>query len=238
MRTANRTHILTPALWRGLRSKKTHPLATDPLLFLSQGVFHDSDVQGFVKLRTIRELNTAEALATAYIEGTETSLSSNISLTDARLYATAQDVIHQNDAYYSVVFKLISYPEGVAVSEIYLWPIPPSALPEAEESDLPLSLPKGSTFYASANEEDIVMDRTFRILEDGNAAINIRTVVGRSYSTTVPAAEASRYAMPGDYYVERGSDELSIVYGVTTQHELPSSPIIKYTPLPAMTGPQ
>jgi hypothetical protein len=238
MRTTTRTHILTPALWRELRSRRTHqPLATDPLLFLSQGVFHDSSVQGFVALRTIRELNTTEARATVYIEGTETSLSRNISVTDARLYAAAQDIIHQNGAYYSVVFKLISYPNNEADSEIYLWPIPASALPETIESDLPLSLSKGSTFYASATEKDIVMDRTIRMLEDSETSINIRTVEGRSYTTTVPAAEASRYAMPGDYYVERGSDELSVVYGVTTQPELPSSPIIKYTPLPAMTGP-
>jgi hypothetical protein len=132
---------------------------------------------------------------------------------------------------------IIMVPVGVAVSEMYLWSTFTSAAAAAVEYDLPLSLSKGSTFYASATEKDIVMDRTIRMLEDSETSINIRTVEGRSYTTTVPAAEASRYAMPGDYYVERGSDELSIVYGVTTQPELPSSPIIKYTPLPAVTGP-
>jgi hypothetical protein len=76
------------------------------------------------------------------------------------------------------------------------------------------------------------MDRTFRVSEDRQVSVNIRTVEGRSYSTTVTEADAIRCAAPGDYYVASGSNELSVVYGITTHPELPSSPILKHMPLP------
>lgn len=235
MNIAARTHILTPALWRTLASRKTdQALTTDPLLFLSHSVLYDSELLGTVKLRTIRELATFEALITVYIEGATRTLSSTVSTSDARLYASPQDIVHQNDAFHSIIFKVISSSDEGVVSDIYLWEIPPAAAPDATESDLPLYLPKGSIFYVSPAEQDIVMDRTIRISKDRHASVNIRTVEGRSYSTTVTEAEAVRCATPGDYYVESGSDELSLVYGVTTQSELPFTPIIKSTPLPAM----
>lgn len=68
--------------------------------------------------------------------------------------------------------------------------------------------------------------------EDRQVSVNIRTVEGRSYSTTVTEAEAIRCAAPGDYYVESGSNELSIVYGITTRPESASLPILKRMPLP------
>ncbi|MBC3955739.1 hypothetical protein [Pseudomonas triticifolii] len=233
-----RTHTLTPALWKALSAQKSHPMpALDPWLFLSQGVLHDSNLLGRVKLRTIQELPTLEALVTVYIEGMETTLTTTTSITDARLYATTQDIIHQNDVFNSVIFKVISYSDGTVIADIYLWEIPAPVAPDAIESDTPLYLPKGSTFYEGESEQDIVMDRTIRMSEDHRAAINIRTVEGRSYSITVTAAEAVRCAVPGDYYVESGSAELSVVYGVTTLSETPFTPVIQHTPLPAGPAP-
>ncbi len=233
-----RTHTLTPALWRALSVQKNHQApALEPLLLLSQGVLHDSNLLGQVKLRTIQELPTLEALITVYIEGMEPTLTTTTSITDARLYATTQDIIHQNDAFNSVIFKVISYSDGTVISDIYLWEIPAPVAPDAIESDLPLYLPKGSTFYVSGAEQDIVMDRTIRMSEDHRASVSIRTVEGRSYSTTVTEAEAVRCAVPGDYYVGNGPDELSVVYGVTTRSEIPFTPVIKHTPLPAGPAP-
>lgn len=229
-----RSHTLTPALWRALTLKKTHRApATEPLLFLSQGVLHDAVELGLVTLRTIQELPTLEALVTTFIEGSDTTLTATISIEQARLYATTQDIIHQNGAYNSVIFKVVSYQDEEVVSDLYLWEVPPATAPQADESDLPLYLPKGSTFYPDPSLQDIVMDRTIRISADHQATISIRTVEGGSYSTTVPQAEAARCAVPGDYYVVSGSDELSIVYGVTAQSEPVLTPVIKVTPLPA-----
>ncbi|WP_434679246.1 hypothetical protein J3P77_01890 [Pseudomonas sp. R1-18] len=234
MGTTARTHILTPALWRTLTSQKNNrAFTTDPLLFLSQGVLHDSELLSAVKLRTIQELQSLEAQITVYTEGTGKTFSTAVSITEARLYASTQDIVHQNDAFHSVIFKVVSSLDEEVISDIYVWEIPSPVAPDATESDLPLYLPKGSTFYVSPSEEDIVMDRTIRIAEDRHASVNIRTVEGRSYSTTVTEAEAVRCAIPGDYYVDSGSDELSIVYGVTTHFEPPFTPFIKSTPLPA-----
>lgn len=234
----SRSHRLTPALWKKLTSKRTQQaLQTDPLLLLSQGVFHDAEVQGFVKLRVIQELLTLEALVTVYIEGTDVPLSTNVSVSDARFYATTQDIVHQNGAFNSVILKVISYVEEVAVADIYLWEIPSTNEPDSIESDLPLYLPKGTNFYLSATDEDIVVDRTFRASEEGNVSINIRTVNGGSYSKTVTKSEAARCVQPGDYYVESGSTTLCMVYGVTTQPDSPLTPVIKYTPLPAAPSP-
>jgi hypothetical protein len=234
----SRSHKLTPALWKSLISKRTQQtLLTDPLLLLSQGVFHDSEVQGFVKLRVIQELLTLEALVTVYIEGSEVPLSTIVSVSDARFYATTQDIVHQNGSFNSVILKVISYVKEVAVADIYLWEIPSTDEPEAIESDLPLYLPKGTNFYHSATDEDIVVDRTFRVSEEGNVSINIRTVNGGSYSKIVSKSEAARCVQPGDYYVESGSTTLCMVYGVTTQPDSPLTPVIKYTALPAAPSP-
>ncbi|WP_062385339.1 hypothetical protein [Pseudomonas abietaniphila] len=238
MSTISRSHTLTPELWKTLTAKKARqapPL--DPLLFLSDGVFHDSTRQGFVKLRVIQEQLTLEALVTVYIEGADELLSTIISVADARFYATTQDIVHQNGAFNSVILKVISYVEEVAVADIYLWEIPSTDAPQATESDLPLYLPKGTNFYLSATDEDIVVDRTFRVSEGGNVSINIRTVNGGSYSKTVTKSEAVRCVQPGDYYVESGSTTLCRVYGVTTQPDSPLTPVIKYTALPAAPSP-
>ncbi|MBV1806553.1 MULTISPECIES: hypothetical protein [Pseudomonas syringae group] len=233
MGTTARTYLLTPALWRTLTAPKiSQAPSPEPLLFLSQGVLHDSQLLGQVKLRTIQELPTLEALITVYIEGMETTLTTTAPIIDARLYATTQDIIHQNDAFNSVIFKVVSYSEQAVTSDIYLWEIPSPIAPDAIESDLPLYLPKGSTFHVSQSEQDIVMDRTIRISEEHQASVNIRTVEGRSYSTTITEAQAARCAIPGDYYVESGSGRLAVVYGVTTAPEPPFTPIIKYIPLP------
>ncbi|WP_206197435.1 hypothetical protein, partial [Pseudomonas viridiflava] len=75
MGTTARTYLLTPALWRTLTAPKiSQAPSPEPLLFLSQGVLHDSQLLGQVKLRTIQELPTLEALITVYIEGMETTL--------------------------------------------------------------------------------------------------------------------------------------------------------------------
>lgn len=238
MGTTARTHLLTPELWRTLSThKNSQALSAEPLLFLSQGVLYDSQLLGQVKLRTIQELPTLEALITVYVESLENTLTATTSINEARFYAATPDIIHQNDAFNSVIFKVISYSEEAVTSDIYLWEIPSPIAPDAIESDLPLYLPKGSTFYVSQSEQDIVMDRTIRISEDHQASVNIRTVEGRSYSKTVTQAEAARCATPGDYYVERASDELSVIYGVTTASEPPFTPVIKYTPLPAGPAP-
>ncbi|WP_460046591.1 hypothetical protein [Pseudomonas sp. S2_H01] len=238
MRTIARSHTLTPSVWKTLVSKKTRQALTpDPLLFLSQNVFHDSERQGFVKLRVIQELLTLDALVTVYVEETQELLSTHVSVADARFYATTQDIVHQNGAFNSVILKVISYAEEVAVADIYLWEIPSTDEPEAIESDLPLYLPKGTNFYLSATDEDIVVDRTFRVSEEGNVSINIRTVNGGSYSRIVSTSEAARYVQPGDYYVESGSTTLCMVYGVTTQPDSPLTPVIKYTALPAAPSP-
>lgn len=236
MGTIARSHTLTPQLWKTLRGKNVcrQGPATEPLLFLTQGVFHTVDIEGSVKLRIIRELNESEALLAVYVEDSDVVPSNTVSVTDARLYATPQDIVHQDGGFYSVILKIISYPDTEVVADIYLWEIPPIAAPQSVESDLALYLPKGSTFYVGPSEEDIVMDRTFRVSEDRQVSVNIRTVEGRSYSTTVTEAEAIRCAAPGDYYVESGSDKLSVVYGITTHPELPSSPILKHMPLPDM----
>lgn len=236
MGTIARSHTLTPQLWKTLRGKNVSRQgpATEPLLFLTQGVFHTVDIEGSVKLRVIQELNTLEALLAVYVEDSDVVPSNTVSVTDARLHATPQDIVHQDGGFYSVILKIISYPDAEVVADIYLWEIPPIAAPQSVESDLALYLPKGSTFYVSPSEEDIVMDRTFRVSEDRQVSVNIRTVGGRSYSTTVTEAEAIRCAAPGDYYVESGSNKLSVVYGITTHPELPSSPILKYMPLPDM----
>ncbi|WP_206297346.1 hypothetical protein, partial [Pseudomonas viridiflava] len=104
----------------------------------------------------------------------------------------------------SAIFKVVSYSEQAVTSDIYLWEIPSPIAPDAIESDLPLYLPKGSTFHVSQSEQDIVMDRTIRISEEHQASVNIRTVEGRSYSTTITEAQAARCAILGDYYVESG----------------------------------
>jgi hypothetical protein len=236
MGTIARSHTLTPQLWKTLRRKNVSRQgpATEPLLFLTQGVFHTVDIEGSVKLRVIQELNTLETLLAVYVEDSDVVPSNTVSVTDARLYATPQDIVHQDGGFYSVILKIISYPDAEVVADIYLWEIPPIAAPQSVESDLALYLPKGSTFYVSPSEEDIVMDRTFRVSEDRQVSVNIRTVEGRSYSTTVTEAEAIRCAAPGDYYVESGSNKLSVVYGITTHPELPSSPILKHMPLPDM----
>jgi hypothetical protein len=234
MGTIARSHTLTPQLWKTLRARTVSPQApaTEPLLFLTQGVFHTLDIQGSVKLRIIRELDTLEALMAVYVENSEEVLSTIVSMSDARLYATPQDIVHQNGAFYSVILKVISYPGAEVVADIYLWEVPPIVAPKAIDSDLALYLPKGSTFYVSSSEEDIVMDRTLRVTEDRRISVNIRTVEGRSYSTTVTESEAIRCATPGDYYVGSGSNELSVVYGVTIHPEPASSPILKHMPLP------
>jgi len=233
MNTISSSHILTPALWKTLTSKKSQQSPDiEPLLLLSQGVFHDAEVKGYVKLRLIHEVLTLEALLSVYIEGVEEPLSARISIADARFYGTTSDIIHQNGAFYSVIFKVISYSEGVATPEIYVWKVPPVIAPKAIESDIPLFLSKGSTFYVNASEEDIVMDRTFRVALDRQVSVNIRTVEGRSFSTTVAASEVPRYAKPGDYYVESGTEELCVIYGITTEPQLALTPKIKYTPLP------
>ncbi len=236
MSTIARSHTLTPQLWKTLRGKHVSRQgpATEPLLFLTQGVFHTVDIEGSVKLRIIRELNESEALLAVYVEDSDVVPSNTVSVTDARLYATPQDIVHQDGGFYSVILKIISYPDTEVVADIYLWEIPPIAAPQSVESDLALYLPKGSTFYVGPSEEDIVMDRTFRVSEDRQVSVNIRTVEGRSYSTTVTEAEAIRCAAPGDYYVESGSNELSVIYGITTHPELPLSPILKHMPLPDM----
>ncbi|MFP3851054.1 hypothetical protein [Pseudomonas sp. W5-01] len=143
-----------------------------------------------------------------------------------------QDIVHQDGGYYSVILKIISYPDAEVVADIYLWELPTIAAPLSIESDLALYLPKGSTFYVSPSEEDIVMDRTLRLSADRQVSVNIRTVEGRSYSKTVTEAEATRCAAPGDYYAENSSNKLSVIYGITTHPELPSSPILKHMPLP------
>jgi hypothetical protein len=233
MNTIAGSHVLTPALWKTLKPKINQETPSiEPLLLLTQGVFHDSDIRGYVKLRLIHEVLTLEALLNVYIEGAQEPLSARISIADARFYGSTSDIIHQNGAFYSVIFKVISYYEGVPAPEIYVWEIPPVIAPEAIESDISLFLSKGMTFYVSSSEEDIVMDRTFRVALDHRVSVSIRTVEGRSYSTTVAASEVARYAMPGDYYVESGSDELCIIYGVTTEPHLPLIPKIKYTPIP------
>lgn len=230
----SRSHTLTPQLWKTLRAKTVsrHAPAMDPLLFLTRGVFHTVEIHGSVKLRLIRELNTFEALIAVYVEDSEEVLSTTVSASDARLYATPQDIVHQEGGFYSVILKIISYPDAEVVADIYLWEIPPIAAPQAVDSDLALYLPKGSTFYVGPSEEDIVMDRTLRLSEDRRVSFNIRTVEGRSYSATVTEDEAIRCAVPGDYYVENGSNELSVVYGITTHPEFASSPILKHMPLP------
>ncbi|WKW32600.1 hypothetical protein KIH13_00960 [Pseudomonas viridiflava] len=125
MGTTARTYLLTPALWRTLTAPKiSQAPSPEPLLFLSQGVLHDSQLLGQVKLRTIQELPTLEALITVYIEGMETTLTTTAPIIDARLYATTQDIIHQNDAFNSVIFKVVSYSEQAVTSDIYLWEIP------------------------------------------------------------------------------------------------------------------
>ena len=234
MGTIARSHTLTPQLWKTLKGKNVSRQgpATEPLLFLTQGVFHTVDIEGSVKLRIIRELNTLEALIAVYVEDSDAVLSTTVSVGDARLYATTQDIVHQEGGFYSVVLKIISYPDAEVVADIYLWEIPPIAAPQAVESDLALYLPKGSTFYVSSSEEDIVMDRTFRASEDRQVSVNIRTVEGGSYSTTVTEADAIRCAAPGDYYVETGSNALSVVYGITTHPESPTSPVLKHMRLP------
>ena len=234
MGTIARSHTLTPQLWKTLRGKNVSRQgpATEPLLFLTQGVFHTVDVEGSVKLRIIRELNALETLIAVYVEDSNEILSTIVSVADARLYATPQDLVHQDGGFYSVILKIISYPDAEVVADIYLWEIPPIAAPQSVESDFALYLPKGSTFYVSPSEEDIVMDRTFRVSEDRQVSVNIRTVEGGSYSTTVTEAEAVRCAAPGDYYVESGSNALSVVYGITTRPESASLPILKHMPLP------
>lgn len=234
MGTIARSHTLTPQLWRTLRAKSASRQgpATEPLLFLTQGVFHTVDIEGSAKLRIIRELNALDALIAVYVEDSDAVLSTTVAVGDARLYATPQDIVHQDGSFYSVILKIISYPEEEVVADIYLWEIPPIAAPQSVESDLALYLPKGSTFYFSSSEEDIVMDRTLRVSEDRRVSVNIRTIEGRSYSTTVTEAEAIRCAAPGDYYAETGSNALSVVYGITTHPESPSSPALKHMPLP------
>jgi|GEM_PF-3482547 len=237
MNIVAKSRVLTPERWRSLNARRSAQVtAVDPLLFLAQGVFHDLDIQGFVKLRTVQELPTSDALITVHFADTEETLSGTVTAVDARLYAGPHDIIYQNDAFHSLIFKILSYEEGAAVAEIYLWEIPTVAAPDAVESDIALSLPKGSTLYLSQTEEDIVMDRTLRVSEDRKVAVNIRTVEGRSYSTTVSEIEAIRCAVPGDYYVENGSDELSIVYGITTRSQPPHNPIIRHIALPAAPG--
>lgn len=237
MNTIAGSHILTPALWKTITLNKNRQASTvEPLLLLSQGVFHDSDIRGYVKLRLIHEVLTLEALLSVYVEGEQAPLSARISIADARFYGSTSDIIHQNGAFYSVIFKVVSYSEGVAEPEIYVWEVPPIEGPESIDSDICLFLSKGSTFYVSPSEEDIVMDRTFRVLPDRRVSVSIRTVEGRSYSTTVTASEVARYVMPGDYYVDSGADELCIIYGVTTEPQLPLTPKIKYTPIPVLPG--
>jgi hypothetical protein len=197
-------------------------------------VFHTIDIEGSVKLRIIRELNTLEALIAVYVEDSQEVLSTTVAVSDARLYATPQDIVHQDGSFYSIILKIISYPDAEVAADIYLWEIPPIPAPQSVESELALCLPKGSTFCVSPSEEDIVMDRTFRVSEDRQVSVNIRTVEGRSYSTTVTESEAIRCAAPGDYYVESGANELSVVYGITTHPALPSSPLLKHMPLPDM----
>ena len=240
MSTIARSHTLTPQLWKTLRGKNVSRQgpATEPLLFLTQGVFHTVDIEGSVKLRIIRELNEFEALIAVYVEDSDVVLSATVAVGDARLYATPQDIVHQDGGYYSVILKIISYPDAEVVADIYLWELPPIAAPQSVESDLALYFPKGSTFYVSPSEEDIVMDRTFRVSEDRQVSVNIRTVEGRSYSKTVTEAEAIRCAAAGDYYVENSSSKLSVVYGITTHPELPSSPILKHMPLPDVRKPR
>jgi hypothetical protein len=148
MGTIARSHTLTPQLWKALRAKTVSPQApaTEPLLFLTQGVFHTVDIEGSVKLRIIQEVSTLEALITVYVEDSEQVLSTVVSVGDARLYATPQDIVHQDGSFYSVILKIISYPDAEVVADIYLWEIPPIAASQSVESDLALSLPKGSTF--------------------------------------------------------------------------------------------
>lgn len=239
MATIARSHTLTAQIWKTLRTKivSRQAPATQPLLFLTQGVFHTLDIQGSVKLRVIRELDTLEALINVYVEDSSDVLSTTVSVSNARLYATTHDIVHQNGGFHSVILKVISYPDAEVVADIYLWEIPPIAAPQAVDSDLALYLPKGSTFNVSPSEEDIVMDRTLRLAQDRRVSVNIRTVEGRSYSTTVTEAEAIRCATPGDYYVEHDSNELSVIYGVTTLPGSELSPVLKHMPLPDMPRP-
>ena len=237
MNTLAGSHLLTPALFKARFSRKNKQAPTpDPLLFLSHGVFHDSDLNppGFVKLRVIQELPNEEARITIYKEDTAETLSTIVPVNDARFYATPNDIIHQNGKLHSVIFKFIFYSGWMLAPNIYLWEIPPLAAPDAVESNIALFLPKGSRFQAEDDDEDIVMDRTFRVSADRQVAVNIRTVDGRSYSTTVTEVEAARCATPGDYYVGIGAERLSVVYRVTTHADSNLKPSIQHTPLPAV----